>query len=512
MSNTKTDLIQKMEQQRFLPISKETISLYRVYESMIDLHDPDELSYLHFYKGEYFFRIGDLRQSLKLLTRCVHAPKSASLKYLDALAYNIIGLIYNYLGQENIAITFLLLAKSLAGELHLAREAAVCCANLGQIYSQIDSYEIALSYYNQAFEYAKHSSNDAYNLKVSCYACCGILYCKLDDYEKALHMADTIKSLTTENDYLFYDVSVISLNIRLANYLDDEPLLLQHFNKLLEFGTSHMEFLEFSDFYFDICRFFLETGYQAECDAIFKYIYKHIEDSTLVFLRHKYYDCRISYAERFLDEKAFLKACSQLISLLPDYQEEQRFTKLYSLDYIERLHQAKNDSALFQEKSRIDQMTGLLNKYTIQYLAEEDLAKSSPAKCSAMLLVDLDHFKQINDTLGHLTGDALIRQTSSVIQNYFKEDALCGRIGGDEFLIYISNVTDPSFVMLQAEMLRQELNRQTSGHNIKITPHASIGIAFSSEYRYDYETIFSAADSALYRAKLDGRNKIVVAE
>lgn len=512
MTKEKTELIQKMEEHRFLPITQETLSLYRVYDSLIDHHDPDELSYLHFYEGEYFFRIGDFRHALNFLTRCIHAPKSTDLKYLDASSYNLIGLIYNYLGQENIAITYLLLAKSISNELQSAWGAAVACTNLGQIYAQLEIYDTALSYYNQAFEYAERSDHDLYNLKVSCYACCAILYCRLHEYDKAIHLSKAIEQLIQKNDTIFYDIAIIDLNIRLADYFKDEVMLQQNFHKLLTFNSSGIDFLEFSEFYFDLCNYFLTTKRQAECDAIFSHISRCLAHSTLTFLRYRYLEHQVSYAKLFFDETAYLKACSQLISLRPDYLDEQRAAKLYSLEYVERLRQTKHDSEILREKSRIDPMTGLLNKYTIQFLIEEDLSKSSPAKQSAMLLIDLDHFKQINDTLGHLMGDTFICQTGSIIHNYFKDTALCGRIGGDEFLVYISNVTDTTFLMLQAEVLRQEIYRQTSRHNITITTQASIGIALSSEYRCDYESLFSAADDALYRAKLAGRNKVIAAE
>lgn len=512
MTNEKTAFIQQMEKQRFLPINEETLQLYQAYAAHIDPHDPDELSYLLFYEGEYFFRIGDFEQSLNHLTRCLQAPKNISLKYLDALSYNIIGLIYSYLGQESIAINYLLQGKAAGNELHLAWEAAVCCANLGMIYGQLEAYDTALSYYNQAFEYAEHSHNESYNLKVSCYACCGILYCKLGEYEKALHISHAIEELRKENDNLFYDASVIDLNIRLFDYQKENDRLQDQLKQLLSLTSSDVDFLEFSDFYFDICAFFLEKQMSDECHALLDCIAQCIETSPLVFLRYNYLKYLTSYARTFSPEADYLRTCNQLISLRPRYMEEQRHAKLYSLEYVERLRQAKNDSEMYREKSRIDQMTGLLNKYTIQFLVEEDLAKPSSRGQSAMILIDLDHFKQINDTLGHLMGDTFICQTGAIIQNYFKEDALCGRVGGDEFLVYISNVADSSFVILQAEILRQEIYRQTSERNITITTQASIGIAFSSEYCYDYESLFSAADNALYRAKMEGRNKVIVAE
>lgn len=512
MTNEKTALIEQMKKQRFLPITKETPSLYHSYRALIDQHDPDELSQLLFYEGEYFFRLGDLNQSLGFLTRCLQAPKSTSLRYLDALSCNIISLIYNFLGQETIAISYLLQAKAVSIDLKLMHECAVCCANLGLIYAQLDVCDTALNYLEQSLSYAGGSTDSAYNVAVLCHAYRGILYCRNHEYDKALDAGQQIKTLLQKNPTFFYNAPVLNLNIRLYDVQKDDAALKEALATLLTLVPSAMDFLEMSEFYFDICDYLLEKGLPEELSSVLSYIQPYCMKSPLIFLRYTYLKYQIAYSKQFCSTDEYLRLCGQLIALYPRYQEEQNQAKLYSLAYMERLRQTKNDFDLYREKSRIDQMTGLLNKYTIQFLVEEDLSKSSPAKQSALILIDLDHFKQINDTLGHLTGDFFINQTASVIQNYFKDNALCGRVGGDEFLIYLSDVTDRSFVTLQTEILRQEIHRQTSEHNITITTQASIGIAFSSEYCYNYETLFSAADAALYRAKLEGRNKVVIAE
>ncbi len=512
MADEKTSLLEQMERQRFLPITKETLSLYQSYQALIDQHDPDELSQLLFYEGEYFFRTGDLNQSLSFLTRCLQAPKSASLHYLDALSYNIIGLIYSYLGQETIAINYLLLAKTISTDLKLARECTVCCTNLGLIYGHLEVYDTALDYFEQALSYTGDSANWAYNSAVLCHAYRGIFYCKRHEYEKALDANQQIHALMQENPTLFYDASVLDLRIRLYDVQKDDAVLNEALTKLLTLVSSSMDFLELSEFYFDICDYLLEREMLEALSSVLNYIQPYCMTSPLIVLRYTYLKYQVAYSKHVCSANDYLRLCGQLIALHARYQEEQNQAKLYSLAFVERLRQTKNDSDLYREKSRIDQMTGLLNKYTIQFLVEEDLAKTSPSRQSALILVDLDHFKQINDTLGHLTGDTLISQTASVIRNYFNDNALCGRVGGDEFLVYISDVTDRSFILLQTEILRQEIHRRTSERNITITTQASIGIAFSSEYCYNYETLFSAADTALYRAKLEGRNKVVVAE
>ena len=131
---------------------------------------------------------------------------------------------------------------------------------------------------------------------------------------------------------------------------------------------------------------------------------------------------------------------------------------------------------------------------------------------AAVLVIDMDHFKQVNDTLGHLAGDTILSDTAIIIQKFFKEDNLCGRIGGDEFAIFIKNVQDISSLLIQAEFLRQEIAKTTSERSVTIEICASIGIALSTAGFTDYASLFAAADKALYQAKKNGRNKIEVIE
>lgn len=512
MTNDKELLLKQMEQQRFSQITPSTIGLYDAYEAILDTRNSDELSYLLFYKGEYFFRIGNFNESLSLLTRCIQAPKQDSLKYLDVLVHNVIGLIYIYLGHENIAINSLLEGKALCEELKLSRELSVCCGNLGNIYTQLQDYDTALYYYDQAIEQLAHQTNPYYNLALLCEANRGTIYCKTNQSRQALLAYQKVCQMKLENDRLFYDASVYDLNIRLFDFTGDTEALQHNLNQLLSLISSSMDFLESSESYFDVCDYLLEKHLQSEAFSVLNYINQFIEKSPLVFLKYEYLKRMVTYTRLFSNKEVYLSACSQLVELQPEYQSKQRSATLFGLEYMERLHEAKNDSDHYRQKSQIDQMTGLLNKYTIQFFIEEDLSHLHAGKQSAMILVDLDHFKQINDTLGHLAGDSFICKTSSIIQGYFKDEALCGRVGGDEFLIYLSDIPDTASIVLQSEILRQEIFRQTSKRNIIITTQASIGISFSSEFCYDYESMFSAADHALYRAKMEGRNKVVVAE
>ena len=229
------------------------------------------------------------------------------------------------------------------------------------------------------------------------------------------------------------------------------------------------------------------------------------------FLHYRIEELEVKYAKKYDSFDNYLEICSHFIEMQKSYHNNQISVILHSMEHVELLHKIKQDSAFLEEKSRLDQMTGLLNKYTIEFLIQEKL-KENPEQPIALLLVDMDYFKQINGKLGHLTGDSIIRDTASIIKHFFPENALCGRVGGDEFLICISDFPDTTSVLLQAELLRQEICRQTSKRHLPLPTDASIGIAFSSTNHSNYATLFHEADNALYRAKKSGRNKVVTSE
>lgn len=511
MTDDKMILIEKMKSQRFLPITENTLQLYDDYAALIDIHDPDELSHFLFYKGEYFFRIGRFEEALNHLTRCLSAPKQKELKYLDVLCYNTIGIIYAYLQQESIAISTLLSGKELSQELHLEHQFSVCCINLGLMHSRLNDYDSAMQYFDLGLAHMQVDTEDSTDLEILCHAYRGIIYCKMGNQKASLDLYQKIVQLAVSDDRKLFDASILDFKIRMFDFLKDSVLLSETLTQVFDELSNEINFLESSEFYFDICSYLIEQRRQQEAAKLLAVLRPIVDKLPLVFLKQACLQQEVRYHRAFSEPEEYLHTCSQLYEIQPAYLHEQRYAKLYNLEYTERLRQTKNDSEMYRQKSRLDQMTGLLNKYTIQFLIEEDLAKSGPDAQSALILIDMDHFKQINDTLGHLAGDQFICQTASIIRDCFRDTALCGRVGGDEFLVYLSNITDVSFVVLQAEILRQEIYRQTSERNITITTQASMGISFSSEYCYDYESLFAAADHALYRAKMGGRNKVVTA-
>jgi len=163
-----------------------------------------------------------------------------------------------------------------------------------------------------------------------------------------------------------------------------------------------------------------------------------------------------------------------------------------------------------------DGLTGTLNRSAFMALAEVELARCLRNKRPlALMMIDLDNFKQINDTHGHLVGDEVLRTVTQVTQGSLRKHDAFGRYGGEEFMVLVPE-TDPGSAAALAERIRNTLRATAfAPAGVAINPPTvSIGIAFLSPgtQSLDLDTFIARADIALYKAKHAGRDRVVHAE
>ena len=155
-------------------------------------------------------------------------------------------------------------------------------------------------------------------------------------------------------------------------------------------------------------------------------------------------------------------------------------------------------------------MTQLYNKNTIEFIIKEFLDQQ-PSQNAALILMDIDYFKNVNDSFGHLTGDYVITAVASLVNEYFQQNGSTGRFGGDEFLILVKNSTQKELIK-NLEKLRHEVSQIRLGPDKDYSITISCGVLFLSKKQRTYEESFSLVDQALYEAKGNGKDKIVIAK
>lgn len=167
------------------------------------------------------------------------------------------------------------------------------------------------------------------------------------------------------------------------------------------------------------------------------------------------------------------------------------------------MQEYRREREVLMDQVERDQATGLLNKATTESLISQIL-KNDPEETHALLVIDIDNFKSVNDTDGHAVGDRVIRAIGKLLFSTFRQSDIMGRIGGDEFAVLMVNVKTPQIAQKKAAQLGTRLS-QYLDFPISVVPTLSIGYTFSNRVNAFYDVLFRQADEALYDAKRSGK-------
>lgn len=510
MEISKEELKQKIISNRFTSIQNELFEDLKEYERICrEEKDEDGLSCAYFYHGEVCFRLGKSEDCIFFLNKSLLYPKKKENVHLEAAAYNILGLTFTFMGNEVVAFEYYLQCLDVSEENSLYNQKAITYINIGWLYRDLGDYPYSMECYDLALKELKRSkSKNYYNIEVLCQAYRGQIYCKLGQYENAVNCGQVIKKLKEKNNILFYDVSVENLFVRLYDYLGEKENMYENLTSLIEKCENGEDFLEFCEFYIDICSYILSKGMRGEARKLLDGIHKNIGKTELIYIKLKVQSLEVIYHNKYSRYESYLNACRIYMVMQEKYEAYIKKAKLVSLQNIQNLRQIRKEKDKYKEISRRDKMTGLLNKITLEEMVQMQLEDSKETEqCMALILIDLDHFKMINDTFGHLTGDKMIRDAAEKIKLLFPYSKMIGRVGGDEFVIFTKSYSRKDIIE-RTDGLKKELN--TLCYHDKFIVTASIGIAFFEQMIESYEEFFSIADKALYKAKRTGRNKIVV--
>lgn len=163
------------------------------------------------------------------------------------------------------------------------------------------------------------------------------------------------------------------------------------------------------------------------------------------------------------------------------------------------------DAERIQIMATTDSLTGLYNRRAFEEALKSALAERDAR--GTLFMIDLDHFKEVNDNLGHPEGDVLLKETAATIKRIFRENDIVCRLGGDEFCAFAFGFMDESLLNKRAEELLEKGHRTyklDDGKEIKIS--FSVGVASFPRDAQDMESLYNCADKALYEAKEDGRD------
>lgn len=189
------------------------------------------------------------------------------------------------------------------------------------------------------------------------------------------------------------------------------------------------------------------------------------------------------------------------------YDEENRpsriIGKMVNIDYQKR----EMDS--LEYKATRDPLTGVYNREVTIKKIEKYINGNKNGR-HVLMFIDFDDFKKVNDNYGHLLGDKVLTHVTESIRGVFTEGEIIGRIGGDEFVVFIGYLEDNRAIMRKADSLIRALNTTYVGDKCEISVSGSVGIATYPEEGIHYEQLIQCADKAMYHVKSKGKNSYML--
>ena len=187
--------------------------------------------------------------------------------------------------------------------------------------------------------------------------------------------------------------------------------------------------------------------------------------------------------------------------------EDLAYVELIATFFARALREMAQESAI-RYQAEHDALTGLINRTAFREYVDRSLerARRENRRC-AMIMMDLDHFKEVNDTLGHIAGDVVLREASERLRNALRGEEIISRLGGDEFAIVVRDAPTETVIEAIAERISRCFTRpfQVERDELRIT--ASLGIAQFPDDGETVDLLLAHADAAMYQAKNAGRNR-----
>ncbi|HUA79859.1 MAG TPA: GGDEF domain-containing protein [Dyella sp.] len=507
-----------------------------------------QLRYLEGWQAGYSGEYAKARTMLETIIR--NTPDDAVRMHASAALVNILGYGHDYedaYTRVDQALDQLPRVADIQARFHLLGEASQLLAGAGQ-------YDLAANYADQIIRDYPGGRNQCIGMYLKLHA--NFLGGHLQEWDS--HAQDAIKACLQFDEYLFADAvrgDIASLAIRQNRAADAVTLLERSYAHVVSY--KYAELTAEYDSLLAEAYWQKNESLQAEQYAV-KTVELALKDQFAEPLATAYQllyqiarqrgDLReaLAYHEKFMAaDKERLDEIREK-ALAYQFVKQQVEAKKIELDemgkknQILQLQQALDHKAMvtsrlyiallltvvasivfwlfrikrsqlrFMRLARRDGLTGIFNRQHFVDEAEQSLryaAKSQRVAC--LILIDLDHFKNINDTYGHITGDQVLKRTVATCQKYLHSCDVFGRIGGEEFGILL-----PEHSLIQAleraEQIRQAIAAKPDDGSEHVPVSGSFGIASTTHYGYDLRRLLIAADRALYRAKNEGRNRVVV--
>jgi diguanylate cyclase (GGDEF)-like protein len=468
-----------------------------------------------------------IRLCQEVLNLLENKPPNSAL----ALVQFTMGAICQQEQKYTLALDWELKALKTSRELKLPLREAMILDEIGLIYGDLGDNEKALAEMQSALDLVR-TGPQAY-FAPSILNNMAVIYLQSGDQKLALELALRALNLNTElnmeNRETFLIDTVGQILLSMKEYERAKALFLDSLQKCqrpsrtmakiflkMNLGRIYLaqdDYLKAREEIDQALKFAADFGLQREQAKCYLLLSEIEEKTGAMELAFQYYK-KYSEIENSITHEDRTRQIAAL-NALQDFETARRDAEIYKLRNIDLLHEIEERKRLesrLLELATTDDLTGISNRRSFLDKAQVELNRAARYhRPLSLLMIDVDHFKKVNDSFGHDIGDQVLSGLCSVLRTVIRDSDILARYGGEEFCVLLPD-TNADQAYMAAERLRKRVELscyETTAGSLSIT--VSIGCVnfeLNAEKRSSLEALISEADHALYKAKQAGRNRV----
>lgn len=468
-----------------------------------------------YFQAYYEFSRGNYKECLQ---HCFQSEEYCEKnEYLKILAYihNLQGIVYSDLGDFLTSLHFLLKAYYLTMDHPEFEYHYAIINNLGTLFHDIDCEQRGIEYFIRAFQerrkmHLEFSLNDGIILTNIL-----MVYMKMNRAAEAAPWYETFLRYFKDNDHVVLTENRIMISIFELWHRKDIAKLKQRLYDFLEAAPHTSDYKNTVRNYMDCIHICISLKLKDQAYLLYRNLEKMESHHPNSINSARLADIKVELAMQFCSKEELFLHLLEAYRLNRKAREQEKRNNLQSMMnkmdlenalYEQHIILQRNEELL--RSNKLDPFTEVLNKTAFRNHVLEAIRGKRADEKGTFFILDIDNFKIINDTCGHLVGDQVIMKVAANLQNNLREEDLVGRIGGDEFCMYLNHISCIEDIEKNALRIIDNIrNLNISKLQKQLTVSMEICIV---DIEKDFEDIFMKADHALYEAKANGRDQFVV--
>lgn len=473
----------------------------------------------YFLADAYYLLSTDYRKFNSNLLKAIETLQASGEQEYLARCYNLLGIDALNHGNPELALDFFLSGKRSCEGID-SEVPGFIDFNIGQIYFEAGDPKLALSFIRSAYKLISKNKKDSlyYRNIMFCYcfeADCYMEMDKPDSVKKCLLAINKLEESHKSSRDFINGITATDIRTRAYHYLGDMVSFQRYASRLLTLIQNDKHPLDNMEDILIMCRFFIRIGWIDEAVRIVENTERSLVDFNIAHLKKNYAKLKCELYECLGNQKKKNLALNEFFKASNEEEKERLANYKFFTDIRNKLYDIEKENVILQKQASTDSLTGLGNRYGLNKFADAAFEKAFALKRSlAVEILDIDNFKQYNDTYGHQAGDECLTKIASIINDMLRENELIHafRYGGDEFVIIYESMTDRE-VMECATMLRQSvidlklLSKHSEKGIVTISQGIRNSIPAETTKLWDY---MYAADNALYQVKEHTKGEIIM--